>query len=95
MFIESFARAPFAFFADRDSVPERGNLFLREEDGLEHCAGDTGLNSEMTRAHENPQNKHGAVAIAEYRCNRRLSSDCVDDLRRGAACSVLVQIEDK
>lgn len=95
--VSLFTRAPFAFFPCRaDSVVlERDDLFLREEDGLEHCADDTGLNSEMTRACENPHNQHDVVAIDEYRCNRQYCSDFVDVPRQGGACSVLVQTEDK
>jgi hypothetical protein len=45
----------FEYRADSDEL-ERCDLFRREEGGKQHCADDTGLNSETTRARENPHN---------------------------------------
>ena len=61
---------PFLEYRTDSVVPERFDLFLREEVGGAHFLDETGLSNEMTRADENPHMQHGVVVIGEFHCSQ-------------------------
>jgi hypothetical protein len=61
---------PFLQYRTDSIVPERFDLFRREEfEGTLFC-NEEGLSSEMTRADENPHMQHGVGAVDGFHCSQ-------------------------